>query len=71
MTDEPADEPRVPIVCEECGTDARIALSAVADTLERHNDRAHDGEAVAVVDPAIVDHIADLAAADLGLFDEE
>ncbi|WP_138005335.1 hypothetical protein [Halalkalirubrum salinum] len=71
MTTQADDEPQVPIVCEECGTDTRVPLSELADTLDRHNERAHDGEQIAVVDPAITEHIADLAAEDLGLFDEE
>ena len=58
------DEPSVPIVCTECETETRVALSDVADALARHNDGKHDGEAVAEVEPALV-------AEDLGLFDEE
>ncbi|MCL9817836.1 hypothetical protein [Natronocalculus amylovorans] len=70
MTTESDDEPSVPIVCEECGTNARIPLSELADKLASHNDRVHDGEQIAVVEPAIVEHIADMAADDLGIFEE-
>lgn len=61
------DEPAVPIVCPECDTETRIALSDVADSLERHNDRLHDGEEVAVVDPDITEQMADIVAEDLDL----
>lgn len=61
------DEPAVPIVCPECDTETRIALSDVAESLERHNDRLHDGEEVAVVDPDIAEQIANIVAEDLDL----
>lgn len=60
-------EPAVPIVCPECETTSRVALEDVAETIERHNDRLHDGEVVAEVDPALKDQLADLIAEDLGL----
>ncbi|CCQ33595.1 hypothetical protein HLRTI_002553 [Halorhabdus tiamatea SARL4B] len=66
MTD---DEPDVPIVCEECETTAEIPLSDLADQLEAHNERMHDGEAVAEVDPDVADQLADLIADELGLLD--
>lgn len=65
MTD---DEPDVPIVCPDCGTNSRIPLSQVADSLERHNERMHDGEEVAQVDPDIAERLADLVAEDMGLY---
>jgi hypothetical protein len=68
MTD---DEPAVPIVCPDCGTKARIPLDDVADKLDSHNERHHDGEEVATVDPALADQLADLVVDDMGLLDEE
>lgn len=62
--------PEIPIVCPECGTDSRIPFAEVEDAIENHNDRLHDGEAVASVDPEVFDHLADRVAADLGLFGE-
>ncbi len=62
--------PSVPIVCEVCDTTARIPLEDVADTLERHNERLHDGEEAARVDPDVVDHLADLIADEMGLLEE-
>jgi hypothetical protein len=68
MTD---DDPAVPIVCTDCGTEARIPLDDVADKLESHNARHHDGEEVATVDPELADQLADLVVDDMGLLDEE
>ena len=62
-TDSDDPGPRVPIVCTECETTARIPLEEVADALERHNDRLHDGAEIAEVDP-------DLVAAEMGLLDD-
>jgi hypothetical protein len=70
MSDD-ADAPTVPVTCPECGTTTRVAPSAVAEAVATHNERRHDGRDVARVDPAIVDRIADLAADDLGLTDDE
>jgi hypothetical protein len=64
------DDPTVPIICEECGTETRVPLASLADTLERHNANRHDGEQIAQVDPDIADRIADLVADDLGLLED-
>lgn len=66
MADNDAD-PTVPIVCSECETTTELPISEVADTLEQHNERLHDGEEVAQVDPEIAEKITDLVAEDLGL----
>ena len=68
--DADADAPEVPIRCPDCGTTTRVALSRVAETVARHNEGRHGGDDVAGVDPAVLDRLADLAAADLGLLDE-
>lgn len=65
-----ADDPEVPIVCPECETRAEIPLSDLADRLDDHNERLHDGEPVAEVDPAVADELADLVAEELGLLDD-
>ena len=70
MANDSGDHPHVPIVCEQCDTTARVALPELAETLMGHNDRLHDGEELAVVDPAVVDSLADLIADDMGLFDD-
>jgi hypothetical protein len=66
MPENDAD-PKVPIVCPACETTTRIPLSDVADKLEQHNDRLHDGESVAQVDPALAEELTDIVAEDLGL----
>ncbi|WP_290816066.1 hypothetical protein [Halovivax sp.] len=68
MTD---DDPTVPIVCAECETTSRVPLDDVGDAVDRHNDRLHDGEAIAEVDPALKEQLADLVVEDLGLLDDE
>lgn len=67
MTDD--DPPEIPIVCPKCGTDSRIPFPDVEKAIENHNERLHDGEVVASVDPDVFDHLADHVAADLGLLD--
>ncbi|AHG02185.1 hypothetical protein HALLA_20000 (plasmid) [Halostagnicola larsenii XH-48] len=69
MAQDSDDGPSVPIVCDQCETTARVPLPELAETLEGHNDRLHDGEERAVVDPAVADSLADLIADDLGLLD--
>jgi hypothetical protein len=61
----------VPVVCPDCETTTRVALATVAETVERHNERLHDGEDVASVDPALREQIADLVAEDMDLFSED
>jgi len=72
MSSDPDDEsPRVPVVCPECETTSRLPLSDLEDAISRHNDRLHDGEDVAEVDPAITERLSELVIEDLGLMDEE
>lgn len=59
------DDPTVPVVCEACGTTTRVALPEAVDTVTRHNDRLHDGEGVAQIDPDLVARIQSLVAADI------
>ena len=66
MTDDDS-EPTVPVICSACGTESAVALSEVGDAVERHNERLHDGEAVAEVDPALREQLSDLVAEDLDL----
>jgi hypothetical protein len=68
MTD---DDPTVPIICSACETTTRVPLPDVAEAVERHNENVHDGEAMAEVDPAVADRLADLVADDMGLLDED
>jgi hypothetical protein len=41
----------------------------VGARLENHNGRHHDGEAVATVDPALKDSLADLVVDELDLYE--
>jgi len=61
------EQPDVPVRCPECETTTRVALTDLADAIERHNEQLHDGEEIAEVDPEIAEHVADLIAEDLGL----
>ena len=63
------DDPEVPIVCEECGTETTIPLSEVGEMLATHNDNQHDGEEHAQVDPALAEQVQDLVAEDMGLLE--
>jgi hypothetical protein len=68
----PSESPTgVPIVCEECGTEARVPLEELAHRLTKHNEAQHDGEKYAQVDPDVADQLANLIAKDMGLFEEE
>lgn len=64
------EEPTVPIVCAACDTESEVALSAVGEAIERHNETVHDGAEEARVDPALTDALADLVVEDLGLLEE-
>ena len=70
MTADSTDDPQVPIVCEVCDTASRVPLSTLPESLDRHNERLHDGEAHARVDPTVADLLADFVARDLGLLDD-
>lgn len=68
MTDDDTTEtPEVPVVCPECGSTSRVPLSEAAATIDRHNERLHDGADVAQVDPEVADHLVDMVAEDLDL----
>ena len=70
MTDQTESDPAVPVVCDACGTETAVPLSEVEATVDRHNERLHDGEVGAQVDPALADQLADLVAEDMGLLED-
>lgn len=70
MVDESAEPPTVPVICSDCETETEMAIDDVADAVESHNERLHDGEQVAQVDPQIAEQVADLVAQDMGLLDD-
>ena len=67
MTDDADGDPEVPVRCPECGTTTRVPLSEVGGTIEGHNERLHDGDDIARVDPELADRLADIVAEELGL----
>ncbi|MFC7228506.1 hypothetical protein N0B31_13930 [Salinirubellus salinus] len=67
----PTEQSGVPIVCEECGTEARVPLDELAERLEKHNETRHDGAEHARVDPTVADRLADLVAEDMGLLEDD
>jgi hypothetical protein len=68
----PSETPTgVPIVCEECDTEARVPLDELAERLQTHNETRHDGAEHARVDPTVADQLADLVVEDMGLLDED
>lgn len=63
------DTPTVPIVCPACDTTTRIPVDDVAESLDRHNERLHDGEEIAQIDPDIAEQLQNIVAEDMGLLD--
>ncbi|WP_435349035.1 hypothetical protein [Haloarchaeobius sp. HRN-SO-5] len=61
--------PEIPVVCPECDTRTSVPFDDVEAAVARHNDQLHDGEAVAEVDPAVMERLTDMVAKDLGLLD--
>ncbi|AWB27284.1 hypothetical protein [Halococcoides cellulosivorans] len=64
------DAPTVPVVCTACDTTTRVPLDDLEATIAGHNDRLHDGDPIAEVDPAITEALADLVAQDV-VFDDD
>jgi hypothetical protein len=61
------DELAVTVRCPECGTETDVPVSDLEETITTHNERRHDGEDVAGVDPELLDAVRDMVADDLGL----
>ncbi|AOW79419.1 hypothetical protein HTSR_0217 [Halodesulfurarchaeum formicicum] len=69
MTDTDEDLPALTITCEACGTETSVPFDEVEATIEAHNERQHDGEPVAEIDPAVKSRLQDLLAEEMGLLD--
>jgi len=67
MPDADEDVPDIPVVCPDCDTQTKVPFPDVEDPVARHNEQLHDGEAVASVDPDVLDQLADFVAEDLDL----
>ena len=63
------DMPNIPVVCTACETRTQVAFDDVQEAVARHNDQQHDGEAVAEVDPDVLEALADQLGRDMGLFE--
>ena len=70
MSGDSDDVPQVTIFCEECGTESKVPLPEAADRIDRHNERAHDGEDVAQLDPVVADRLADILAEEMGIWED-
>lgn len=71
MSGDEGDLPQVPIICEECDTESMVAFPRIEETIDGHNERMHDGEPVAEIDPSVKSKLQDLLIEELGLLDEE
>lgn len=60
-----SDEIAVPVVCPRCDTTTRVPIDDVERTIRRHNERLHEGEEVAGIDPTLRDELARIVAEDL------
>ncbi|MFB6133226.1 MAG: hypothetical protein ABEJ44_07490 [Halanaeroarchaeum sp.] len=67
MSKDSADAPQVTIECPECGTESKVPLPEAADRLDSHNERVHEGEDVARLDPVVADRLADILAEEMGI----
>lgn len=67
MSSEDDEMPEVRLRCPDCGTEAMVPVTEVANRADRHNESVHDGEPVAGIDPEVADHLLDLIAKDMGI----
>ncbi len=66
----PTEElPEITITCPECGTETAVPFADVEQTIDSHNERQHDGEPIAEIDPAVKSRLQDLLAEEMGLLD--
>ncbi|MFW5922524.1 MAG: hypothetical protein ACOCRC_04410 [Halodesulfurarchaeum sp.] len=63
------DVPEITITCPACGTETAVPFPDVEATIDAHNERQHDGEPVAEIDPAVKSRLQDLLAEEMGLLD--
>lgn len=60
-----SDELTVPVLCPVCDTTTRVPLDEAKLAVDRHNERLHDGESVATIDPALKDELARIVAEEM------
>jgi hypothetical protein len=64
------DVPELTITCPACGTETDVPFPEVEETIESHNERVHDGEPIAEIDPAVKSRLQDLLAEEMGLLED-
>lgn len=69
MSESDEGLPEITIVCPACDTETAVPFEHVEATIDRHNDRQHEGEPVAEIDPAVRSRLQDLLAEEMGLLD--
>ncbi|WP_262177695.1 hypothetical protein [Haloarcula laminariae] len=65
------DIPEIPVVCTACETRTQVPFEDVEAAVERHNEQLHDGDAVAEVDPEILEALTDRLGRDMGLLGDD
>ena len=65
------ETPEIPVVCTACDTRTQVPFDDVEAAVARHNEQLHDGEAVAEVDPEVLNALTDQLGRDMGLFDDD
>jgi hypothetical protein len=65
------ETPKIPVVCTACETRTQVPFDDVETAVSRHNEQLHDGEAVAEVDPDVLDALTTQLGEDMGLFDDD
>ena len=50
---------------------SQVPFDDLEAAVARHNEQLHDGEAVAEVDPEVLDALTDRLGRDMGLFDDD
>jgi len=61
--------PEIPVVCPACETRTQVPFEDVEAAVARHNEQLHGGDAVAEVDPDVLDALTDQLGREMGLFD--
>ena len=69
MSGSEDDPPRVPVICEECATESMVPFPEVESTIDAHNERRHDGEPIAEIEPSVKSRLQDVLAEEMGLLD--
>ena len=69
MSESDEGLPEITIVCTACDTETAVPFEKVEGMIDRHNERQHDADPIAEIDPEIRSRLQDLLAEEMGLFD--